>query len=1231
MPPPGKKTTTQASSSDGKESSGFLDLRDSFVPTFSGQPADYREWRQRLHLYQRKMAITKRGHEAVLNLVGSFTGVTWRLFQDWTIEELHKEDAFERIVRTLDANFSYDARVQLPNDFEGYFNLLQRQGGQTLLLYVTDHEEAYRKLQQHKVELPSSVQGWHLLRRASLSREQRQMITLKAPSLEKQAVIEAMYLILGQDYKGGGWNVERNRKFNQSSWRSHRAYAADDDFDYEEDDQWFESGYFEIDDHWPEDAYEPDYEDPEEFDYNAGYFGGEEPWPDNNNSTTETYNPQAMAEEFDQAFASYTDARKRFQELKMARGYLPTVALTDGQQGTPPSTSTTNSPTSSATTWRAKGKGKGGKKGKSKTTVRYPPQGAGKFDPKGRAKANLTCLRCGQPGHWAANCPQGSSSPTSRTSTKRPASTTEGMAYVVPPSETALLIFQDSEGRERPDCVMLDPGASAFLSGYGPFSRLLTHYKDIGYPVDCIKMTKGRRRFQFGGDASQWSDWSANIPVFVDGKYGTIELFLLPGNTPMLCGRPIIEALGMSMDFARRLLRIGGSPWQSATLGRQGEYLWSITHEHDLMQYDPMKPNFELRTNEPDVHQIDGYTLPDFIKEEKVLTSMDAPQEIPIVPGINYLKKNELKTMDVQLNTHINDLSAFLTQELHRPDRPRVLWEVYCGKARTSEIARSLGMETRQFSLETGWNFELLDHQEQFLVLVDEEMPDEILVAPECKLWSRMQSLGRRTPAQKEALVAARQHHHDRHLKFTKKIYLKQLTGGRHATIEQPKDALSWQTKALRDLPGHTTDFSQCRYGAQCLDDDGQWKPVLKNTRLRTTKKAVQDALCLQCLHDHEHCHLEGSARGFGVRTRYMEDYQPGLAATLAAALSVDEPPLHWEHAHAATEEKEVMGSLVRLKANTKQEAIRIVQRLHRNLGHPSAEALSELLAARGASETIAQAAKGYVCLACAKYKKPQQAAPAAMPTTDKFNDAVQADVLWVRRGSTKYAIMSMVDTATRYTAAALLRSEASEEYIKAVERMWIAHFGAPNKLVTDSGRPWLGHTMDAWTSAHNIDHIVAPGEAHERLALVERRHALIRRAVEIYMDDLGIDHVAGLKEGLTYIIPQMNATPSVAGFSPAQWVLGYQPQLSGDLLSDSFQPVHFGGNPDFEDLLNKRHAAKKALLEADTDRRLRRALGMKYKGTNTEYQLGQKVWFWRDAKQPILSRSDGWVLLMWS
>ena len=95
------------------------------------------------------------------------------MFQAWSIEELEKEDAFTRLIFTLDANFAYDSRAQFPSDFENYFNLLQRPPGQTLLLFVTDHEEAYRKLQQHKVELPSQVQGWHLLRRASLSRESK--------------------------------------------------------------------------------------------------------------------------------------------------------------------------------------------------------------------------------------------------------------------------------------------------------------------------------------------------------------------------------------------------------------------------------------------------------------------------------------------------------------------------------------------------------------------------------------------------------------------------------------------------------------------------------------------------------------------------------------------------------------------------------------------------------------------------------------------------------------------------------------------------------------------------------------------------------------------------------------------------------------------------------------------------------------------------------------------------
>ena len=299
-----------------------------------------------------------------------------------------------------------------------------------------------------------------------------------------------------------------------------------------------------------------------------------------------------------------------------------------------------------------------------------------------------------------------------------------------------------------------------------------------------------------------------------------------------------------------------------------------------------------------------------------------------------------------------------------------------------------------------------------FLALLEEEAPDELLIAPECRLWSRMQ---------KEALKTARHRHHERHLMFTRWSYLCRVKGGRYATIEQPKHALSWQTQALRDLPGRRADFSQCRYGAQCLDDDGIWKPVFL-----TTKQAVQDALTLQCQHDHEHCPVEGAAPGYGSRTRYLEEYQPALGATLAAALAVDEPPIQWKTGR----------SLMRLRSHTKQDAIRTIQRLHRNLGHPAPAAL------------VLQAARSHRCFDCAKYKKPSQAAPAAMPTVLSFNDVLQADVMWLRRATIKYAIMSLVDSATRLTAAVLINSEHAGNYIKALERAWIAPLCSPTKAV---------------------------------------------------------------------------------------------------------------------------------------------------------------------------------------
>ena len=232
-------------------------------------------------------------------------------------------------------------------------------------------------------------------------------------------------------------------------------------------------------------------------------------------------------------------------------------------------------------------------------------------------------------------------------------------------------------------------------------------------------------------------------------------------------------------------------------------------------------------------------------------------------------RRHSLRTCETTLVTEENGLQAYLTAEIKKPtQRLRLLWEVYCGHGRTSQLAESLGMEVRVFSYETGWDFDDPLHRSQFLELLQQEMPDELFLAPVCKLWSVMQNINARDEAQRDRL-RLREHHHRTHLRFVRRAYLVQVHGGRHAHLEQPEGALSWKTGALATLPGHWACFDQCRYGVMCMDDDGVWKPVKKSTAILTTKMAVQAALHLRCSQDHEHCRLEGSAAGYGSKTKY--------------------------------------------------------------------------------------------------------------------------------------------------------------------------------------------------------------------------------------------------------------------------------------------------------------------------------------------------------------------------
>ena len=375
-----------------------------------------------------------------------------------------------------------------------------------------------------------------------------------------------------------------------------------------------------------------------------------------------------------------------------------------------------------------KGAGKKGSKGKGKskgkTTVHYgkgPPKGA---DPRGRAKAVFAsaCLRCGSTSRKTAQCTQSVGQKPSQ-GTKRPA--VESVANV----ETGLVIFEDRDGHERLDCAMLDPGASSFLMGFGPFLRYVEHLRRLDYPVDDIVLKKADRTFFFGGDHQAKSNWTVHLPVFIKGTAGLIQGFLLKGETPMLLGRPVASELGLRVDFKEHTMRYHpDESWRSCLLGRHGEYLIPLTEDFEPGLLE-VPISFDLVMEEetgPD------HALQDFFRAESIYVASDGGQLASFDDESVPLAGKMVKTFTVAVNNKLNELQAYVTKELRQVKGPRarVIWEVYTGENRMAKVAESLGAETYSFGIRTGWNLDLLSVQRDFLELMDKDLPDEIFLAP---------------------------------------------------------------------------------------------------------------------------------------------------------------------------------------------------------------------------------------------------------------------------------------------------------------------------------------------------------------------------------------------------------------------------------------------------------------------------------------------------------------------
>ena len=1131
---PGQATSSQAAGQTNVHSGVSTAKLDNYVPVFSNNMQDYREFRKRCEIYRKKMQLGNRTNEVVYNLVTLMTGKAWDLVEDMTMEQMSGEDAYDLLFTRLDRGFRFDPLTELPDDFEQYFVKLQRKPHQTLQDYMNDYTRCERRLKvTHNVELPEKVRAWWFLRRSGITKEQRQLILTNTGTtgLTIEEVMKSMSFILGQD---------STLQSSSSTSRWSRPMGKPVDTFYCDEDTQYD---------WPAGS--------EDFaiDPSPTYFGEDYEWDDWHEGSSEQFDEVALAEhceqvydvdEYDDVLANYQDAKAQMNALRTSRGFYPVVAMLPSASGSHPG-----------------GKSRKGNSSKSKSKGKGKPSSKGgkSGNPKGRAAAAMgsgrqLCLRCGNAGHWARNCPMPPGSDKKRKIGDEPEGGVNMVESVEPPVDTTLSTEAFNIDIEEDDFVgddtaVQDGGAASVLGSACQIRKYLRFLLEQGYNIHDIPMFHCEKGFKYGNSMKETTNKCIVLPVFLSNSRIDVLTYVIQGTAPILVGRPMLEKLGLIVDYRSKQMKWPDTDWEDLPTGSKGEHLLHLGK--DIRRCIAQEPTMVLLPEDVESHV--GEPIEQGVQKllEEVMIAENANPALEptqTVTSAHTRRVNDgIEEIDTVKRLHGHMLRKFerqaeeacrredkimrVSQTINKETKCRVIWEVFVGEGRTTKhLSKFPHVVTEVFSLQTGWDFRIGSHRSKFLQRLREEEPDELLLAPMCKLWSPIQELNiARSEKYKQKLSEEREYNHDTILTMCSVAYQEQYKAGRNATLEHPWLSRAWYTRAFACLEEFSYDayVDQCMYGLKVPDHQGEPELAKKPTCFRTTKQSLADGLSWACDGSHSHVPIEGNAPGGQKRSALAESYPEELAKRLAFLMQeenepesvlaeedgdvemipVEQQPQQLEaqaevpdveqdilkyYREYAEKEVDSVTSNAQLRTQVGKAAMNYVVRLHKNLGHPGTDVLCRMREEVQATDNVMTAAKRYVCPKCYIRQGPAGVPPAAGLTARVFGERLLADTAWIDTDDGRVCVMTLMDQATRYIAIRIMKSEQSIDLVKGIERSWIKHFAVPKYLRVDEGKGFAAQYLRDWCSERHIVLEIAPAESHNWIGSIERKHQVVRR-----------------------------------------------------------------------------------------------------------------------------------------
>ena len=456
--------------------------------------------------------------------------------------------------------------------------------------------------------------------------------------------------------------------------------------------------------------------------------------------------------------------------------------------------------------------------------------------------------------------------------------------------------------------------------------------------------------------------------------------------------------------------------------------------------------------------------------------------------------------------------------------------------------------------------------------------------------------------------------------------------------MENPHRAASWATETMKKLEGMTYDAvcDRCRTGLHFYDRLGNnMGKVKKPTRLRTNSEDLYEAMNLACeCAPGSHVSMDGKSS----QLRNMQNYELGFVRKASQAIVTDMEK-RWQQREMAQimvaeeldeskkdDTRNISNENKNLMKSHGKQALQVVAKLHRQLGHPGAERFLRALKDAKMDESIIQCARSYKCDICQEAKPKKLDHPASLPQANHFNELLEADVFhvkWSENGG-KQKVLAILDVFSRYEINAVVERETEEEELQVLENQWIQIFGPPKRFRTDSSGAHMSQKYLDYFDKYGIKLILVPKDAHSRMGAVERLHAV--RRLQILKMQKEIPEIS-LADAVRVCCQQRNRLRSVQGSSPCQIVFGHNP--FGEGLLDEPTDERPRDASTLQQDQHLRYIAGKAFYEANHSELLRRSLLARARTDPERLQLGEYAYYWRQGEQKLEARWRGPALIV--